>query len=99
MKNYVDEIITLKQFITESKPQLAANAKRAAEYLKQFYANIQDNELIVITVEGYYCIACLKDSFAPYELAKTVAPFDEERIYPIQELVTQYAFKYYNFNL
>ena len=96
MKNYIDDIITVKQFIAESKPALANTAQRAANYLKEYYPSAKDDELVVITVEGYYCIAWTIHDFAPYILANTIAPFDKDRIYPRQGLVTKYSFKYYN---
>ena len=39
------------------------------------------------------CVACLRDEFYPYELGTSVAPFDENQIYPVQGLVTKYAFQ------
>lgn len=94
MKNYLDEIYTVKEFARDN-PALAENAQRAKDYLKEQYQNAADENFVVIDVEGYHCVACLKDNFAPYELASAVAPFDENRIYPRQELITKYAFQIY----
>ena len=85
MKSYLDEIYTVKEFQRDN-PALAEQAERALNY-KTF---------VVIEVEGYKCVAYLTDEFAPYVLSDMVAPFDKERIYPLQGLVTQYAFKRYN---
>lgn len=94
MKNYLEEIYTVKQFMCEC-PSLAENARRALDTLKSFYPNGEDDDFVVIEVEGYHCVAYLIDSFSPYVLAETIAPFDQERIYPIQGLVTRYSFKRY----
>ena len=94
MNNYLDEIYTVKEFARDN-PALAANAQRAKDYLKEHYPNATEEDFVIIEVEGYRCVACLKDDFAPYELASAVAPFDENKIYPQQELVTKYAFKIY----
>ncbi len=65
MKNYIDEIIKFNQFIDDC-PKLATNAKFAKEYLKGFYGSTNEEDFIVIEVEGYKCVAVLTDDFAPY---------------------------------
>lgn len=94
MKNYLDKIYTIKEFIRDN-PALAENARRAKDYLKEHYTNATEEDFVIIQVEGYHCVACLKDNFSPYELANVIAPFDETKIYPRQELTTKYAFKVY----
>ena len=94
MKNYLDEIYTVSEFKRDN-PALAEMAERALNYLKRYRPNSADATFIVIEVEGYNCIAYLTDEFSPYLLAEMIAPFDKERIYPLQGLVTQYAFKRY----
>ena len=94
MKNYLEEIYPVNQFIQEC-PALSENANRAKESLKRFFQNGEDDYFVVIEVEGYYCVAYLLDSFSPYTLAEIIVPFDNECIYPIQGLVTKYAFKRY----
>ena len=44
---------------------------------------------------AYKCVAFLTDEFSPYTLGEMIAPFDKDQIYPLQGLVTQYAFKRY----
>ena len=95
MKSYLDEIYTVKEFQRDN-PALAEQAERALNYLKGYCPNCEDKTFVVIEVEGYKCVAYLTDEFSPYTLAETIAPFDKERIYPLQGLVTQYAFKRYN---
>ena len=95
MKNYLDEIYTVSEFQRDN-PALAEKAERARNYLKGYCPNCEDKTFVVIEVEGYKCVAYLTDEFSPYILAEMIAPFDKERIYPLQGLVTQYAFKRYN---
>ena len=95
MKNYLDEIYTVSEFKRDN-PTLAKQAERALQYLKGYCQNSDDVTYVIIEVEGYKCVAYLTDEFAPYVLSDMVAPFDKERIYPLQGLVTQYAFKRYN---
>lgn len=94
MKNYIETIITVSQFQQENLA-LSEQAKRAKDNLYGFYPNSDEDDFIIITVEGYHCVACLIDLFAPYEVAEIIAPFDKDTIYPIQGLVTQFAFKRY----
>ena len=90
MKNYIFDLYTLPEFKRDN-PALAEKAEKALQYLKGYYPG--GNEFVVIEVEGYNCVACLRDEFFPYELGMSVAPFDEHRIYPVQGLVTKYAFQ------
>lgn len=92
MKNYLDEIYTVSAFKRDN-PALAEQAEKALQYLKNYCPNSEESTFVVIEVEDYKCMARLADDFAPYTLAETIAPFDKERIYPLQGLVTGYAFK------
>ena len=94
MKNYLDEIYTVSEFQRDN-PALAEQAERAMQYLKSYCQNSNDVTYVIIEVEGYKCVAYLIDEFSPYMLAEMIAPFDKERIYPLQGLITQYAFKRY----
>lgn len=95
MTNYLDEIYTVSEFKRDN-PALAEQAERAKDYLKGYCQNNDDVTYVIIEVESYKCVAYLVDEFSPYILAAMIAPFDKERIYPLQELVTQYAFKRYH---
>lgn len=95
MKSYLDEIYTVKEFQRDN-PALAEQADRALNYLKGYCSNSEDTTFVIIEVEGYKCIAYLTDEFTPYVLSDMIAPFDRERIYPLQGLVTQYAFRRYH---
>ena len=90
MKNYIFDLYTLPEFKRDN-PALAEKAEQALQYLKGYYP--KDNVFVVIEVEGYNCVACLRDEFFPYELGSSVAPFDENQIYPVQGLTTKYAFQ------
>ena len=92
MKNYLDEIYTVSEFIRDN-PALAEQAERAMQYLKGYCHD--DAVFVVIEVAGYNCVAYLTDEFSLFILGNHIAPFDKERIYPLQGLITQYAFKRY----
>ena len=92
MKTYLDEIYTVSEFKRDN-PALAEQADRAMHYLKGYCPD--DAVFVVIEVEGYNCVAYLTDEFSPFILGNHIAPFDKERIYPLQGLITQYAFKRY----
>ena len=94
MKSYLDEIYTVSEFKRDN-PALAEQAEKALQHLKNYCPNSESATFVIIVVEGYKCVAYLTNEFAPYELAETIAPFDKERIYPLQGLVTEYAFKRY----
>ena len=94
MKNYLDKIYTVPEFKRDN-PALAEQAEKALQYLQGRYPNSHNDNFVVIEVEGYNCIACLTDEFSPYVLGKHIAPFDKDRIYPLQGLVTVYAFQRY----
>ena len=95
MKNYLDEIYTVSEF-QHDHPALAEKAERALNYLKGYCPGNKDATFVIIEVEGYKCVAYLTDEFSPYTLGEMIAPFDENKIYPLQGLVTQFAFKQYN---
>ena len=94
MKNYIDEIYSVSEFMRDN-PAFANQAENALQYLKGHCPNSESTIFVVIEVENYNCVAYLADEFAPYTLAEMIAPFDKDRIYPLQGLVTKYAFKRY----
>lgn len=94
MTNYLDEIYSVEQF-KQDHPDLAEQAERAKDYLKGYCQNGDDVTYVIIEVEGYKCVAYLVDEFSPYILAEMIAPFDKERMYPLQGLTTHYSFKRY----
>ena len=94
MKNHLDEIYTVSEFQRDN-PALAKKAERALNYLKGYCLGSKDATFVIIEVEGYKCVAFLLDDFSPYTLADMIAPFNKDRIYPLQGLVTQFAFKRY----
>ncbi len=94
MDNYIDFITTVEEFKNDN-PKCAKQAERAKEYLKERYSEADENDFIVIEVESFNCVAVLLDDEVPYRVGEYVAPFDENRIYPRQELITKFAFKRY----
>ena len=94
MKSYLDEIYTVSEFKRDN-PALAEQAEKALQYLKNYCPNSESATFVIIVVEGYKCVAYLTDEFAPYEVSEMIVPFDKDRIYPLQGLVTEYAFKRY----
>lgn len=92
--NYIDAITTVEEFKNEC-PKLAEKAEFAKEYLKGFYGQADRDDFIVIEVEGYKCVAVIVDDGLPYEIGEQIAPFDENRTYPLQGLETKFAFKRY----
>lgn len=94
MKSYLDEIYTVSEFQRDN-PAFANQAEKALQYLKGYCLNSEGTIFVVIEVENYNCVAYLADEFAPYTLAEMIAPFDKDRIYPVQGLITKYAFKRY----
>ena len=94
MKNYIFDLYTVPEFKRDN-PTLAEKAEQALQYLKGYCPKSEGATFVVIKVEGYNCIAYLTDEFSPYTLGEMIAPFDENRIYPLHGLITQYAFKRY----
>jgi hypothetical protein len=92
--NYIDAITTVKKFKNEN-PKLAEKAESAKEYLKGFYEQLKEDDFIIIEVESYYCVAVVLDYTLPYIVGDHIAPFDENRTYPLQGLETKFAFKRY----
>ena len=92
MKNYIDEIYTVSRFKLDN-PELSEQAEKAQRLLRNVFHTDDEDKFVIIKVEGYYCVAYMLDDVAPYALAETIQPFDEKRLYPIQGLVTEYAFK------
>lgn len=56
----------------------------------------EDDEFIVINVEGYSCIALVTSEWSPIEICDRVFPFDRDRIYPMQEIEQKIYFKVYH---
>lgn len=82
MKNYIDEFCPVSVFKQENSA-LSKQAEKAMQYLKGFCPGIEEDKYVVIEVEGYYCVAGMLDDFCPYTLSSEIAPFDENRNYPL----------------
>ena len=94
LNNYVEAITTVEEFKHEY-PELAEQAEKAKSNLKSYYPNADEDDYIVIEVESYNCIAVKLDNELPYTVGEIIAPFDKNRTYPRQELITKFAFKRY----
>ncbi len=94
LNNYIEAITTVEEFKHEY-PELAEQAEKAKSNLKSYYLNADEDDFIVIEVESYNCIAVILDHDLPYTVGEIIAPFDKNRIYPIQGLETTFIFKRY----
>ena len=66
--------------------------ERALLTAKAHFASQDDEDYVVIRVEGYSCIALMTDEFRPIEVHQDIFAFDEERTYPMQGLVIKPRF-------
>lgn len=66
---------------------------RAISYARGWFPDAEDDDFIVIRVEGYYCIGYITNEFTPIEVSERVVPFDSERVYPLQCLEQKVCFK------
>ena len=95
MKNYLDDVYTVSQFKNDH-PALAEQAEKARNAFAYFVQSDDLDNYVIIEVEGYKCVAFVVKTAYPNELAETIVPFDKDRVYPIQGLVTRYLFKRYH---
>ena len=88
------ETLTAARRTATEKVQETMN--RALEYARN---NLTDgwqkdeDEFIIITVEGYSGVALITNEWEPIEICDRVFPFDENRIYPMQEIEQKIYFK------
>lgn len=90
---YNDNQQRLGKFIEDiAFGDLEKNAIRAANYagiLKKNY-----NDYLVIKVDGYYNIVHIAFDNDVLEIDNTVYPFDDKRIYPMQQIEQRISYKY-----
>ncbi len=89
---------TINNYRYSATERIKAQMERALEYARGNVTGGYDkdeDDFIVIRVEGYDCIALITDEFTPIEIAERIFPFDEERIYPMQGVETVVQFKRY----
>jgi hypothetical protein len=81
-----------------SSEKMQAVMKRALDYAKKNLTDgwqKQEDDFIVIRVEGYHAIALVTDEFLPIEICTRIFPYDENQIYPMQEVEAVPQFKRY----
>lgn len=79
-----------------STEKVKETINRALEYAKSNLTDgwkKLDDDFIIINVEGYACIALVTSEWEPIEICDRVFPFDNERIYPMQEIEQKVYFK------
>lgn len=84
-------------FTTEgyNEKPLIENAKKAKDYLRSWVSTDEDTDYVIIKIDGYYNVCKVIDEFQPIEICTTVAPFDREKIYPIQKIKTEIRYMTY----
>ena len=83
----------LEVFYRQCNEQERAVVVRAVNYARGWFPDAEDDDFIVIRIEGYYCIAFITDEFTPIEVSEKVVPFDSEKVYPLQCLEQKICFK------
>lgn len=74
---------------------LIKNALKAREYLKNYVSFDENTEYVIIKIENYYNVCRVTNEFQPIEICTTVAPFDKDKIYPIQTIKTEIRYLTY----
>mgnify|MGYP005804511931 CR=1 FL=1 len=69
MKNYIDEIYTVAQFIQDN-PALAEQANRALQYLKEHNNRSESTPFVLNEVDSYNYVAKLVDEVTTYAMQK-----------------------------
>lgn len=97
---WTNDYETISQFRFSYKENFVKSMERALDYARQNLSNGYNKELndfIIIKVENYNCIALVTNEFNPIEICTRIFPFDENQIYPMQEVEQKYNFKIYNY--
>lgn len=84
---------TLSNFRAYSPEKEVEVMERAFNYAKGFFPNAEDEDFIIIIVEGYYCITVITNEWTPIDIADEAVPFDENKVYPLQGLKQEVTFK------
>ncbi|MBQ9069937.1 MAG: hypothetical protein IJY23_01140 [Clostridia bacterium] len=75
-----------------SSGKLHENMRKAYARAKERFSSVDPDDYIIITVEGYRCVAYVTNHFTPIEIAKEVFPFDRECVYPMQAVKAEPRF-------
>lgn len=93
IKDYENfSLFTTKGYNEEA---LIKNALKAREYLNEYIYTDEETEYVIIKIDDYYNVCKVTDEFTPIEICTTVAPFDKDRIYPIQTIKTEIRYLTY----
>ena len=93
----INDYETFSLFTTEgyNEKPLIENAKKAKEYLRSWIATDEDTDYVIIKVGDYYNVCIVINDFMPIQISSTVAPFDKDKIYPIQTIKTEIRYLTY----
>lgn len=95
MTIYVDSYRRFRQEYYSVKQEQQNILREAVNELKAVYRNLKDlSDIIIITIEGYDCLAYISDNYLPIEIYPTVIPFsyEKKKIYPEQDIKLDYSF-------
>lgn len=93
----INDYETLSLFTAEgyNDEALIKNALRAKEYLQSYVSYDEDTQYVIIKVDNYYNVCKVINEFMPIQICSTVAPFDREQIYPIQQIKNEIRYMTY----
>ena len=93
----INDYETFSLFTTEgyNEKALIKNALRAKEYLQKWVSNDEDTQYVIVKVDDYYNVCKVINDFMPIQICSTVAPFDKDKIYPIQQIKTEIRYLNY----
>lgn len=93
----ISDYETFSLFTAEyyNEKPLIENAIRAKEYLQNYVSYDEDTQYVIIKVDNYYNVCKVINDFMPIQICSTVAPFDKDKIYPIQQIKTEIRYLTY----
>lgn len=92
--NFEYRTFTAEYYTSNERTQ--ETMKRALDYAKSNLTDgfsKEEDDFIIIRVEGYNAIALITDEFTPIEICSRIFPYDENRVYPMQEVEIVPQFK------
>ena len=89
--NDYEELSTEFRTSNEAQKEIILRAYDKARHFFDSKEHDMD-DFIVIRVEGYSCIALITDDFSPIEISSFVFPYDQKRIFPLQQIEQKIMF-------